>query len=148
MPRISAAKVRCPRPEHAGSRVKLDGTYGKAGHRRQRYKCSPREGGRPHVFTELLPREESWPVRAITAMSKVMPIEACLRRSETTLGVAIMDPTPRSASMRTDHDVRWSSRLVPVASPTERATALKYSPRSRSAVLQLSLAPPRTMAPA
>src|SRR5450830_470956 len=60
MPRISAAKVRCPRPEHAGSRVKLDGTYGKAGHRRQRYKCSPREGGRPHVFTELLPREESW----------------------------------------------------------------------------------------
>src|SRR5450759_316428 len=60
MPRISAARVRCPRPEHAGSRVKLDGTYGKAGHQRQRYKCSPREGGRPHVFTELLLREESW----------------------------------------------------------------------------------------
>jgi hypothetical protein len=31
-----------------------------AGHRRQRYKCSPRGGGGPHVFTELLPREESW----------------------------------------------------------------------------------------
>src|SRR5450756_3035208 len=60
MPRISAAKVRCPRPEHAGSRVRLDGTYGKLGHRRQRYKCSPRGGGKPHVFTELLPREESW----------------------------------------------------------------------------------------
>ena len=51
--------MRCPRPEHAGSRVKLDGTYGTAGHRRQRYKCSP-QSGRPHVFTELLPREESW----------------------------------------------------------------------------------------
>jgi hypothetical protein len=42
-----------------GSRVKLDGTYGKSGHRRQRYKCSPRRG-KPHVFTELLPREEAW----------------------------------------------------------------------------------------
>jgi hypothetical protein len=57
--RISAARVKCPRPEHAGSRVKLDGSYGKPGHRRQRYKCSPR-AGKPHVFTELLPREESW----------------------------------------------------------------------------------------
>lgn len=52
--------MRCPRPEHAGSWIKLDGSYGKPGHRRQRYKCSPRGGGRPHVFTELLPREESW----------------------------------------------------------------------------------------
>jgi hypothetical protein len=59
MPRISATTVKCPQPEHAGSRVKLDGTYGKPGHRRQRYKCSPRRG-KPHVFTELLPREESW----------------------------------------------------------------------------------------
>ncbi|MBA3261093.1 MAG: hypothetical protein H0T69_01190, partial [Thermoleophilaceae bacterium] len=59
MPRASAARVKCPDGEHAGSRIKLDGTYGKLGHRRQRYKCSPR-GGRPHVFTELLPREESW----------------------------------------------------------------------------------------
>jgi hypothetical protein len=40
--------------------VKLDGSYGKPGHRRQRYKCSPRDGGKPHVFTELLPREEAW----------------------------------------------------------------------------------------
>lgn len=51
--------MRCPRPEHAGSRVKLDGTYGRSGHRRQRYKCTPRRGP-AHVFTELLPREESW----------------------------------------------------------------------------------------
>lgn len=49
--------MRCP--EHTGSRVKLDGTYGKPGHRRQRYKCTPRRG-KPHVFTELLPREEAW----------------------------------------------------------------------------------------
>lgn len=60
MPRVSAARLKCPRPEHAGSRIKLDGTYGKPGHRRQRYKCSPRGGGKAHVFTELLPREESW----------------------------------------------------------------------------------------
>jgi hypothetical protein len=59
MPRVSATRVRCPRPEHAGSRVKLDGSYGSAGHRRQRYRCTPR-GGESHVFTELLPREESW----------------------------------------------------------------------------------------
>ncbi|MBA3358720.1 MAG: transposase [Thermoleophilaceae bacterium] len=51
--------MRCPDPEHAGSRIKLDGTYGQRAHRRQRYKCAP-AGGRPHVFTELLPREESW----------------------------------------------------------------------------------------
>jgi hypothetical protein len=51
--------MKCPRAEHAGSRVKLDGTYGSPGHRRQRYRCTPR-GGKSHVFTELLPREESW----------------------------------------------------------------------------------------
>src|ERR671938_655415 len=59
MPRVSAAKARCPKPEHVDARVKLDGTYGAPGHRRQRYKCSPRQG-EPHVFTELLPREEAW----------------------------------------------------------------------------------------
>src|SRR5919197_24544 len=58
MPRVSAAKARCPKPEHVDARVKLDGTYGAPGHRPQRYKCSPREGA-PHVFTELLPREEA-----------------------------------------------------------------------------------------
>src|SRR5680860_606644 len=59
MPGLSAARIRCPDPGHAGSKVKLDGTYGKPGHRRQRYKCRPK-AGKPHVFTELLPREESW----------------------------------------------------------------------------------------
>src|SRR5660398_180390 len=60
MPRTSAVNMKCPRSEHAGSRVKLDGTYGKPGHRRQRYTCLPGGGGKPHVFTELLPREKSW----------------------------------------------------------------------------------------
>lgn len=59
MPRISAARLRCPDPSHAGSRIKLDGTYGRPGHRRQRYRCAPKDG-KPHVFTELLPREEAW----------------------------------------------------------------------------------------
>jgi hypothetical protein len=56
--RVSAANL-CPNPDHVGARIKLDGTYGMPGHRRQRYKCSPRQRT-PYVFTELLPREESW----------------------------------------------------------------------------------------
>ncbi|MEA2189068.1 MAG: transposase domain [Solirubrobacteraceae bacterium] len=56
----SRAAGVCPRPEHAGSRVRFDGHYGKPGHRRQLYKCLPANGDRPHRFTELLPREESW----------------------------------------------------------------------------------------
>jgi hypothetical protein len=39
--------------------VKLDGTYGQPGHRRHRFNCTPRNG-KPHVFTELLRREEAW----------------------------------------------------------------------------------------
>lgn len=56
----STARAVCPRPEHAGSRVRFDGQYGKSGHRRQYYKCVPLNGDRPHRFTEMLPREESW----------------------------------------------------------------------------------------
>ena len=58
--RWSKARLSCPRPEHAGSRVRLDGRYGKPGHRRQLYRCLPANGDRPHRFTELLPREEAW----------------------------------------------------------------------------------------
>jgi hypothetical protein len=54
------AKAACPRPEHAGSRVRFDGHYGPSGHRRQYYKCVPANGDRPHRLAELLPREESW----------------------------------------------------------------------------------------
>jgi hypothetical protein len=46
--------------------VHRDGTYGVAGHRRQRYRCFPVDGGRPRVFNELLPREESWRERCET----------------------------------------------------------------------------------
>ncbi|MGH2873006.1 MAG: transposase [Solirubrobacteraceae bacterium] len=56
----SNAKAACPRPEHAGSRVRFDGRYGPPAHRRQRYRCVPANGDRPHRFTESLPREESW----------------------------------------------------------------------------------------
>lgn len=56
----SNAEAVCPRPEHAGSRVRFDGRYGPAEHRRQRYRCVPANGDRAHRFTELLPREESW----------------------------------------------------------------------------------------
>jgi hypothetical protein len=40
--------------------VRFDGQYGTPGHRRQYYKCIPPNGDRPHHFTEVLPREESW----------------------------------------------------------------------------------------
>jgi len=40
--------------------VRLDGRYGKAGHRRQLYRCLPANGEPSHRFTELLPREEAW----------------------------------------------------------------------------------------
>ncbi|MCA1679900.1 MAG: transposase [Actinobacteria bacterium] len=56
----SKAKAACPRPEHAGSRVRFDGCHGPPRHRRQRYRCIPYNGDRPHRFTEVLPREESW----------------------------------------------------------------------------------------
>jgi hypothetical protein len=56
----SAATAACPKPEHAGSRVRFDGQYGAEGHRRQRYRCIPVNGDRPHRFIEPLPREESW----------------------------------------------------------------------------------------
>ncbi len=56
----SRAGAPCPRPEHAGSRVRFDGHYGKPGHRRQLYRCVPANGDRPHRFTEVLPREEAW----------------------------------------------------------------------------------------
>jgi Transposase, Mutator family len=56
----SNAQATCPRPEHAGSRVRFDGQYGKSGHRRQLYRCVPSNGESSHRFTELLPREEAW----------------------------------------------------------------------------------------
>ena len=56
----SSAKAACPRPEHAGSRVRFDGQYGPEGHHRQRYRCIPANGDPAHRFIDPLPREESW----------------------------------------------------------------------------------------
>ena len=70
----SKARVTCPRPEHAGSRVRLDGRYGKPGHR-QLYRCVPATGERPHRFTELLPREEAWHDACETCERPVHPNE-------------------------------------------------------------------------
>ena len=56
----SKAAAICPRPEHAGSRVRFDGRHGPPGHYRQRYRCVPSNGDLAHRFTEPLPREESW----------------------------------------------------------------------------------------
>jgi hypothetical protein len=56
----SKARAVCPRPGHAGSRVRFAGYNGPPGHRRRRYWCVPANGDRPHRFTEVLPREESW----------------------------------------------------------------------------------------
>lgn len=56
----SKAGAVCPKPEHAGSRVRFAGFNGPPEHRRQRYWCVPANGEPPHRFTEPLPREESW----------------------------------------------------------------------------------------
>lgn len=48
--------VEIPRcPEHGKSVVVRDGWYGRAGQRRQRWRCTPVEG-KAHRFTEVLPR--------------------------------------------------------------------------------------------
>ena len=41
---------------HPGGRVRLDGVYGRRDRKRQRFRCSPPDGGPEHVFTEALPR--------------------------------------------------------------------------------------------
>lgn len=42
--------------EHPGSRVQFFGRYGVSGRERQRFRCFPADGSRPHTFTEPLPR--------------------------------------------------------------------------------------------
>jgi hypothetical protein len=49
-------RPRCSRPGHEDARVWFNGTYGKRGHERPRWKCVPRNGDPPHRFTEPLPR--------------------------------------------------------------------------------------------
>jgi hypothetical protein len=39
--------------------VRFDGSYGKSPHRRQQYKCRPRNGDPSHRFTEALPRQRT-----------------------------------------------------------------------------------------
>lgn len=47
-----------PCPQHPGSKVVRDGTYGTSTAKpRQRYKCSPADGSKPHAFTPALPRD-------------------------------------------------------------------------------------------
>ena len=50
----SKARASCPRPQHAGSRVRLDGQYGKLGHRRQLYRCVPANGETPGYVARIL----------------------------------------------------------------------------------------------
>jgi hypothetical protein len=45
-------------PDHDGSKVVRNGTYGKGTPKpRQRYRCTPADGAKPHSFTPLLPRD-------------------------------------------------------------------------------------------
>lgn len=47
-----------PCPRHDGSKVVRAGIYGRALSRpRQRYRCTPADGSKPHVFTPPLPRD-------------------------------------------------------------------------------------------
>lgn len=56
--RKDGAPPRCTRPGHERSDVRFFGFYGPPGHRRQRYKCWPKNGA-PHTFTEVLPRQHT-----------------------------------------------------------------------------------------
>lgn len=56
----SVALAVCPRPEHAGSRVRSTVSTASRGTVCQLYRCVPRNDERPHRFTEVLPREEAW----------------------------------------------------------------------------------------
>ena len=47
-----------PCPEHPGSKVVRNGKYGsKTPKPRQRYRCTPADGSKPHSFTPPLPRD-------------------------------------------------------------------------------------------
>jgi len=61
--------------------VRLDGRYGKPRHRRQLYRCVPPNGDRPHRFTEVLPREESWKDACESCERAVHLHEGAARRS-------------------------------------------------------------------
>lgn len=45
---------QCPDQSHPGSRVALNGRYGKAPHQRQRFRCFPAGDGEPHNFAGVL----------------------------------------------------------------------------------------------
>ena len=56
--RIAAWSPPPPCPEHAGSKVVRNGTYGKSTPKpRQRYRCTPADGSKSHSFTPALPRD-------------------------------------------------------------------------------------------
>lgn len=50
-----------PCPQHPASFVVRNGLYGRGTKRRQRYRCSPPDGGKAHAFTPPLPREHVHP---------------------------------------------------------------------------------------
>ena len=52
----SGAQGLEPCPEHAGARVVKNGLYGTPPHRRQRYRCYPKDGSSSHVFAGATPR--------------------------------------------------------------------------------------------
>jgi hypothetical protein len=54
-----AASIHFPPacPEHPESAVRRHGTYGKGAKQRQRYRCRPADGSKPHTFTPPLSRE-------------------------------------------------------------------------------------------
>lgn len=56
--RVVAPDAPPPCPTHSGSKVVRAGTYGKrTAKRRQRYRCTPADGSKPHRFTPPLPRD-------------------------------------------------------------------------------------------
>lgn len=116
-------------PQHPGGHVVRDGTYGtRTVKRRQRYRCTPPDGGKPHAFTPPLAREHVHPGR-----------EQCDECDELR-GVHHGEP-----SVARRHS--WPVRLV-ARGLAELAGGKSYGDTSRWALRQVGREPRRTPAAA
>lgn len=106
------ATPSCGNPAHASSKVVRAGWPGEAPHRRQRWLCQPRNGDKPHKFSELLPRQEADASHCSECSSVLDPWGVRLAR--------VITPTTLATSLTA---CIWS----PAAGVTERQQRIRGS---------------------
>ncbi len=116
--RRATAAPACPR--HPESRVWFDGTYGKPGHRRQRFKCLPADGDPSHRFTETLPRQH-------TASGECVECERPYARYEGPTTPRLFDFTTREIASALIAVGRGESYRRAGLRVRERASRLRHS---------------------